>query len=51
MEYGSYFYMKVIVFDHGRGPVHHAASVCFHSVPMMVIHTVAGRESFVSIAG
>ncbi len=29
----------------------HAASVCFHSVPMIAIHTVAGCESFVSIAG
>ena len=27
----------------------HAASVCFHSVPMMVIHTVAGRESFLIV--
>ncbi len=38
------------MFD-GRGPVHLAASVCFHSVPMMIIDTAAGCESFVSIAG
>ena len=38
-------------YNYGHGPSISQASDSFHSVQMMVIHTVAGYESFDSIAG